>query len=74
MCGAWRGHDVAGVEGGEFILPLILRQKVASLYWRPDAHTHTHTLDTDVVEPNTIAIARLYNSSAMKPKAPVKFA
>jgi hypothetical protein len=31
-------------------------------------------LDADAVKPNTIAVARLYNSSAMKPKAPVKSA
>jgi hypothetical protein len=31
-------------------------------------------LDADAVEPNTIAVARLYNLSAMKPKAPVKSA
>jgi hypothetical protein len=29
-------------------------------------------LDADAIEPNTIAVARLYNSSAMKPNAPVK--
>ncbi len=31
-------------------------------------------LDADAVEPNTIAVARLYNLSAMKPKVPVKSA
>ncbi len=31
-------------------------------------------LDAKAVEPNTIAVARLYNSSAMKPNAPVKSA
>jgi hypothetical protein len=31
-------------------------------------------LDADAVKPNTIAVARLYNSSAMNPKAPVKSA
>jgi hypothetical protein len=30
--------------------------------------------DADAVKPNTIAVARLYNSSAMKPNAPVKSA
>ncbi len=29
-------------------------------------------LDAEAVEPNTIAVARFYNSSAMKPNAPVK--
>ena len=29
-------------------------------------------LEADAVETNTIAVARLYNSSAMKPNAPVK--
>ncbi len=29
-------------------------------------------LDADAVEPNNTAVARLYNSSAMKPKAPVE--
>jgi hypothetical protein len=28
-------------------------------------------LDAEAVEPNTIAVARLYNSSAMKSNAPV---
>jgi hypothetical protein len=42
MCGVWRGYVVAGVEGGEFTLRLILRQKVAPLYWRSDTHTHTY--------------------------------
>ncbi len=31
-------------------------------------------LDPDVVEPNTVAVARVYRSSAMKPKAAVKSA
>ncbi len=31
-------------------------------------------LDADVVEPNTIAVARLYKLSAMKTKAPVRSA
>ncbi len=31
-------------------------------------------LDADAVKPNTIAVARLYKLSAMKPKAPVKSA
>ncbi len=31
-------------------------------------------LDTDAVKQNNIAMARLYNSSAMKPNAPVKSA
>jgi hypothetical protein len=43
MCGVWREYDFAGVEGGEFILRLIPRQKVAPLYWRSDTHTNTHT-------------------------------
>jgi hypothetical protein len=29
-------------------------------------------LDADTVKPNTFAVARLYNLSAMKPNAPVK--
>jgi hypothetical protein len=40
MCGVWRGYDVAGVGGGEFALRLVLRQRVAPLYWRSDTHTH----------------------------------
>jgi hypothetical protein len=32
MCGVWRGYDVAGIEGGEFTLRLVPRQKVAPLY------------------------------------------
>ncbi len=31
-------------------------------------------LDADDVKPNTLAVARLYNLSAMKPKAPVESA
>jgi hypothetical protein len=31
-------------------------------------------LEADAVEPNTIAVARLYDSSAIKPNAPVKSA
>jgi hypothetical protein len=27
--------------GGKFTLRLILRQKVAPLYWKSDTHTHT---------------------------------
>jgi hypothetical protein len=46
MCGVWREYDVAGVGGGEFTLQLILRQRVAPLYWRSDTHTHTHTTTT----------------------------
>jgi hypothetical protein len=38
------------------------------------AHLNTSQLDADAVEPNTIAVVRKYNSSAMKPKAPVKSA
>jgi hypothetical protein len=38
------------------------------------AHLKASQLDADAVEPNTIAVARLYNSSAMKPNAPVKSA
>ncbi len=41
MCGVWRGYDVAGVEGGEFALRLVSRQRVAPLYWRSDTHTYT---------------------------------
>ncbi len=36
------------------------------------AHLKASQLDADIVEPNTIAVVRLYNSSAMKPSAPVK--
>ncbi len=36
------------------------------------AHLNASQLDADAVKSNTIAMARLYNSSAMKPKAPVK--
>ncbi len=43
MCGVWRGYDVAGVGGGEFALQLVLRQRVAPLYWRSDTHTHGRT-------------------------------
>jgi hypothetical protein len=35
------GYDIAGIGGGESTLQLILRQKVVSLYWRSDTHTHT---------------------------------
>jgi hypothetical protein len=35
------------------------------------AHQKASQLEADVVEPNTIAVARLNNSSAMKPNAPV---
>jgi hypothetical protein len=45
MCGAWRGYDVTGIEGGEFTLQLIPYQKVASLYWRSDMRTHKQKLD-----------------------------
>jgi hypothetical protein len=41
MCGVWRGYDIAGIEGGEFALRLVSRQRVAPPYWRSDAHTHT---------------------------------
>ncbi len=40
MCRVWREYDVAGVGGGEFILQLILHQKVVPFYWRSDTHTH----------------------------------
>jgi hypothetical protein len=43
MCGVWRGYDIAGIEGGEVALRLVLRQTVAPPYWRSDTHTHTHT-------------------------------
>jgi hypothetical protein len=36
------------------------------------AHVRASQLDADTVEPNAIAVARLYNLSAMKPNAPVK--
>jgi hypothetical protein len=39
-----RGYDIAGIGGGEFNLQLVLRQRVAPLYWRSDTHTHTLTL------------------------------
>jgi hypothetical protein len=38
------------------------------------AFLNTSQIDDDAVEPNTIAVARLYNLFAMKPKAPVKSA
>ena len=38
MCGVWREYDVTGIGGGEFTLQLILRQKVAPLYWRSDTY------------------------------------
>jgi hypothetical protein len=38
------------------------------------AHLKASQLDADPVEPNTIAVARLYDLSAMKPNAPVKSA
>ncbi len=43
MCGVWRGYDIAGIGGGEFALRLVLRQRVALLYWRSDTHTHTRS-------------------------------
>ncbi len=36
------------------------------------ARLNTSQLDADAVEPNTIAMARLHNLSALKPNAPVK--
>jgi hypothetical protein len=38
------------------------------------AHWNAPQLDADVVEPNTIAVTRLFRLLAMKPKAPVKSA
>jgi hypothetical protein len=38
------------------------------------AHLKASQLDAEAVEQNTIAVARLYNLSAMKPNAPVKSA
>jgi hypothetical protein len=38
------------------------------------AHLKASQLDAEAVELNTIAVARLYNLSAMKPNAPVKSA
>jgi hypothetical protein len=38
------------------------------------AHLKASQLDADAVKPNTIAVVRLYNLSAMKPNAPVKSA
>ncbi len=35
---------------------------------------NTSQLNADVVDPNTIAVARLYKSLAIKPKAPVRSA
>jgi hypothetical protein len=36
------------------------------------AHLKASQLDAEAVKPNTIVVARLYNSSAMKLNAPVK--
>jgi hypothetical protein len=36
------------------------------------AHLKASQLGAEAVKPNTIAVARLYNLSAMKPNAPVK--
>ncbi len=36
------------------------------------AYLKASQLDAEAVEPNTIAVARFYNLSAMKPNAPVK--
>jgi hypothetical protein len=38
------------------------------------AHLKASQLDAEAVKPNTIAVARLYNLSAMTPNAPVKSA
>jgi hypothetical protein len=38
------------------------------------AHLNASQLDADAVKPNTISVVRLYNSSAIKPNAPVKSA
>ena len=38
------------------------------------AHLKASQHDAEAVEPNTIAVARLYSSSAMSPNTPVKSA
>ena len=38
------------------------------------AHRNDSQLEADAVEPNTMAVARLYTSSARKPNAPVRSA
>jgi hypothetical protein len=49
MCRSLRGYDIAGVERGEFNLWLIPHQKIASLYWRSDTHTHTLSLPEIII-------------------------